>query len=160
MSFQKICFAQTQWRSEAHDYTMNSHHFSHKWHHRTSKVSRPCNWLLPAPFHTQHKLPNTCLCKREGTLGNPSWGHCSGTVTFQFCASSCRTLLSSMAHTLTNSEIRLGWVLVKATDPTLGNVSSHTFSKCSTHTEVVHRYWVRGGGRWGRDKNGRQGGEQ
>lgn len=44
---------------------------SHKWHHRASKVLRPCNWFLPAPFHAQPELPNTCLHKLEGTLGNP-----------------------------------------------------------------------------------------
>lgn len=55
-------------------------------------MSRPCNWVLPAAFHAQPKLPYTCLCKLEGTPEIPTGGHCTGTVTFQTCASSSRSL--------------------------------------------------------------------
>lgn len=143
---------------------MDSHHFSHKLLHRTSKVSTPCNWLLPAPFHAQHKLPNTCL---------QTWRHSGKSQLGPLHRHSdlpilCIFLQGTGVMPWHTHWPRLAQQWNKAWVGSSEGYRPHscqgiprlplpgTFSKCSTHTETVHRDWMRGGGRWGKVKNGRQ----
>lgn len=167
MWFQKICFAQTHWRSAAHGYTKDFHHFPHRWHHRASQVSRPCSWLLPAPSHSQ-KLSNTWRPSGKsqlGTIAEALWP-----------SSSVYPLPGHCCHAHTHWP-RLAQQWNKAWVGSNEGYRPHfcqglprlplpgTLSKCSTDTEAVHWDWMRWGGRWGGVKNGRkqwagQGGEK